>query len=124
MKKWFFTISLIAPLLLCVCTLLFSPTNLVRLLDFIFFSGLLFLMIGSVLLILQAGFFNAFISTSKHFFSTINKREQAIRSFEGNNRGKTSYKKEYPSLKKILLVGAVYFSFGLIASSIVVFLGN
>ncbi|WP_147054431.1 DUF3899 domain-containing protein [Sporosarcina luteola] len=122
MKKLVFTFFIAAPFLLYLCTLLFLPSNLVRLLDFIFFSGLFFLMIGSVMLIIQAGFFNAFISSFKHFFSTINKREQAIRGFEGNNREKVSYKKEYPSLKKILLVGVVYFSFGLIASSIVVFL--
>ena len=123
MKKLFFTSLLTAPFLLCFCTLLFSSTNLVHLLDFIFLIGLLFLVIGSVMLILQAGFFNAFISTSKHFFSTINKREQSIRRYEGKNSEKASYKKEYPSFKKILLLGAVYFSFSLIASITVVFLG-
>jgi Domain of unknown function (DUF3899) len=123
MKKLFFIFLLTAPILLFFCTLLVSSTNLVLLLDFIFYIGLFFLVIGSVMLILQAGFFNAFISTSKHFFSTISKREQSIRHFEGKNNGKTSYKKEYPHFKKILLLGAVYFSFSLIASIAIVFLG-
>ncbi|MCG7344032.1 DUF3899 domain-containing protein [Sporosarcina sp. ACRSL] len=124
MKKLLFTTLLTAPFLLCFSMLLFSSsTNLVHLLDVIFLIGLFFLVIGSVMLVLQAGFFNAFISTSKHFFSTINKREQSIRQFEGKNSKKTAYKKEYPSLKKILLLGAVYFSFSLIASITVVFLG-
>ena len=123
MKKLFFTSLLAAPVLLFFCTLLFTSTNLVHLLDFIFYIGLLLLIIGSVMLILQAGFFNAFISTSKHFFSTISKKEQSIRHFEGKNSEKASYKKEYPHFKKILLLGAVYFSFSLIASIAIVFLG-
>ncbi|QUW22969.1 DUF3899 domain-containing protein [Sporosarcina sp. Marseille-Q4063] len=122
MKKVFFTSLLAAPMLLFFCMLLFSSTNLVHLLDFIFYIGLVLLLIGSVMLILQAGFFNAFITTSKHFFSTISKREQSIRRFEGKNRGKASYKKEYPLLKKILLLGVVYFSFSLIGSIVIVFL--
>ena len=121
MKKLLFISLLTAPFLLCFLTLLFSSTNLVHLLDLIFYIGLLFLLIGSVMLILQVGFFNAFISTSKHFFSTISKSEQSIRRFEGKNSGKASYKREYPNFKKILLLGAVYFSFSLIASIAIVF---
>ncbi|MGN7385426.1 DUF3899 domain-containing protein [Sporosarcina sp. SAFN-015] len=123
MKKLFFASLLTVPFLLSICTLLFSPMNLVHLLDIIFFIGLFFLLIGSVIVVIQAGFFNAFISSSKHFFSTVNKREQSIRSFEGKNSEKLGYKKEYPSIKHILLLGAVYFSFSLVASIIVVTLG-
>ncbi|MFC5604745.1 DUF3899 domain-containing protein [Sporosarcina koreensis] len=123
MKKLFFSSLLTAPFLLSSVTMLFSSANFIRLLDYIFLIGLLFLIIGSVMFILQAGFFNAFISSSKHFFSTINSREQTILRYEGKNSETASYQKEYPSFKKILLLGAVYFSFSLIGSTAVVFLG-
>lgn len=124
MKKFIFTSLFITPILLFFYTLLFSTINLVYLLDIIFYIGLLALLIGSVMLIIQGQFFNAFVSTSKYFFSTINKREQSIRNFEGKSNENVSFKKEYPSIKMILILGALYFSFSLIASIVIIYLEN
>lgn len=123
MKKSIFASLLTVPVLLFFYSLLFSSANLVQLLDVIFYIGLVLLIIGSVMLILQGGFFNAFISTTKHFFSTISKREQAVQRYEGKSSAKVSYKKEYPLSKYVLWLGAVYFLFSLIASIAIVFLG-
>ncbi len=120
MKKLAFSAMLTLPVLIFVYMFMNSSTNLILLLDIIFYIGLILLVIGSVLLIIHGGFFNAFISTTKHFFSTISKKEQAVKLFSGEKSSKASYKKEYPASKHILLIGGFYFLFGVIASIVVV----
>ncbi|MCZ2259093.1 DUF3899 domain-containing protein [Sporosarcina sp. G11-34] len=122
MHRYLLINLLVAPLVLFIFTAVFFSTRIVTSLDFVFYVGLLLLLVGSVMLVLQAGFFNAFISTSKHFFSTISRKEQAIQNFEGKKGEAAVYKKEYPILNTFLVVGGVYCLFSIIGSIAVVYL--
>lgn len=124
MQKILFTSILSAPLLLFIFTRLLFANHTIFLLNTIFYIGLLLLIIGGILIILQGAFFQTFISTSKKFFSTINPREQAIENFEGKKTEVVHYKKNYANLKYFLLFGLIYCLFSLIASIAIVRIGQ
>ena len=122
MPKTLFISILSLPLLVIVFISLFT-NQIIFLLNAIFYIGLFLLIIGGVLMLLQGAFFYSFISTSKRFFSTINKREQAIKKFEGKNSDRVHFKKNYTSFKYFILFGFIYCLFSLIASIIIVRVG-
>lgn len=105
-------------------TAFMAPTYIVVLLDLFFYIGIVLLLIGSVLLIIQGGFFTRFLNNSRRFYSTLSKREQVIQDVEGKHGETPSYSKKFPLLTYILPLGAFYFSLSLIGSLITVQLGR
>ncbi|AMQ06998.1 MULTISPECIES: DUF3899 domain-containing protein [Sporosarcina] len=105
-------------------TVFMAPKYIIILLDLFFYIGIIMLLIGSVLLIIQDGFFTRFINNSRRFYSTLSKREQVIQDVEGKNGENPSYLKQFPLLAYILPLGAFYFSLSLIGSLITVQLGR
>lgn len=101
-------------------TVFMAPKYTVLLLDLFFYIGIVLLLFGSALLIVQGGFFTSFLNNSRRFYSTLSKREQVIQDVEGKNRETQSYSKKFPLLSYILPLGAFYFSLSLIGSIIIV----
>lgn len=124
MRKSLFTTLIVAPHILFMIFIYSFTENIIFFLDVLFYIGLILSIISGVLFILQERFFNAFITNSKYFFSTISKQKQLIQQIEGKNEHTTSYKKNYPYLKYVLVLGVFYCSFSLIASIAVVYLGR
>ncbi|KAA0966271.1 DUF3899 domain-containing protein [Sporosarcina sp. ANT_H38] len=105
-------------------TAFIAPKYIVVLLDLFFYIGIFLLLIGSVLLIIQDGFFTRFINNSRRFYSSLSKREQVIQEVEGKNGEAPNYSKNFPILTYILPLGAFYFSLSLIGSIIAVQVGR
>jgi len=105
-------------------TVFMAPKYIVILLDLFFYIGIIMLLIGSVLLIIQDGFFTRFFNNSRRFYSTLSKREQVIQDVEGKHVENASYLRKFPLLTYILPIGAFYFSLSLIGSIITVQLGR
>ncbi|MFD1929639.1 DUF3899 domain-containing protein [Sporosarcina siberiensis] len=124
MRKVLLITLLMAPPVLFMTFMYSFKGNIIPLLDMLFYIGLLLSITSGILFILQEQFFNAFISNSKHFFSKISKQKQLIEQIEGKKEHRTTYKKHYPYLKYILVLGVFYCSFSLIASIAVVYLGR
>lgn len=125
MKKKSFILSFCSTVFLILfSTAFFAPKYIVVLLDLLFYIGIIMLLIGSVLLIIQDGFFTRFINNSRRFYSTLSKREQVIQEVEGKNGGNPSYSKKFPLLTYILPLGAFCFSLSVIGSIITVHLGR
>ena len=124
MRKALLTTLIVAPPVLFMIFMYSFKEHIIPFLDLLFYIGLLLSIITGILFILQEQFFSAFISNSKHFFSTISKQKQLIAQIEGKKEHTTTYKKHYPYLKYVLVLGVFYCSFSLIASIAVVYLGR
>jgi len=125
MKKKSLVVSFcITSIVILFSTAFIAPNYIVVLLDLFFYIGIIMLLIGSVLLIIQDGFFTRFLNNSRRFYSTLSKREQVIQDVEGKHVENVSYKKNFPSLTYILPIGTFYFSLSLIGSIITVQLGR
>lgn len=114
----------IIPIVLLLFFILFSTSQIVPFLDILFYLGLVLLVIGSVLLIIQEGFFTAFLKNSRRFFSAVNKREQAIQHGEGKGGEAGTYIKRFPFLTSLLSLGGYYFVLSVAASFVVVYFGR
>ena len=123
-KKNLFLSFCITSFVILFSTVFMAPKYIVVLLDLFFYIGIVLLLIGSVLLIIQGGFFTRFLNNSRRFYSTLSKREQVIQDVEGKNGETPSYSKKFPLLTYILPLGAFYFSLSLIGSIITVQLGR
>jgi len=120
MKKKNLVISFcITSFVILFSTVFMAPKYIVVLLDLFFYIGIIMLLIGSVLLIIQDGFFTRFLNNSRRFYSTLSKCEQIIQDVEN-----ASYLRKIPLLTYILPIGAFYFSLSLIGSIITVQLGR
>lgn len=125
MKKNSLFLSFCITSFVILCSTAFiAPKYIVVLLDLFFYIGIVLLLIGSVLLIIQGGFFTRFLTNSSRFYSSLSKREQVIQDVEGKNGESPSYSKKFPLLTHILPLGAFYFSLSLIGSIITVQLGR
>ncbi|KQL55110.1 hypothetical protein AN964_17415 [Heyndrickxia shackletonii] len=63
--------------------LVFHEWNFLLWTNALFYLGLIYLLIGSIILVWSSNFFSAFIHSFKHFFRVINKKEQIIQEIEG-----------------------------------------
>lgn len=125
MKKKSLVLSFyITSFVILFSTVFMAPKYIVVLLDLFFYIGIIMLLIGGVLLIIQDGFFTRFLNNSRRFYSTLSKREQVIQDVEGKHGENLSYLKKFPLLTYILPLGAFYFSLSLIGSIITVQLGR
>lgn len=114
----------IASFLIIFFTAFISTKYIVALLDLYFYIGIVLLLIGSILLIIQGGFFTRFLNNSRRFYSTISKREQVIQYVERKSGETSSYSKKFPLLTYILPLGIFCFLLSLIGSVITVQLGR
>jgi hypothetical protein len=121
--NWLFSFYTVSILIL-LFTAFISPRHIIALLDSFFYIGIVLLLIGSVLLIIQGGFFTRFLNNSRRFYSTISKREQVIQNVEGKIGETSSYSKTFPLLTYILPIGVFYFLVSLVGSIITVQLGR
>ncbi|MCJ1909739.1 DUF3899 domain-containing protein [Planococcus ruber] len=97
--------------------LLGGPWNLAKWLDAVFLIGLLLIMAASVMILIEAEFFNAFIKSFKNFFSRVNQKEKYIRESERRTSDAVAYQKIFPIRKDLLLVGIALSLSSLILSS-------
>ncbi|MBZ5200677.1 DUF3899 domain-containing protein [Planomicrobium chinense] len=114
-----FTLSLIASFLMPF--LLEGSWSLLYWLDSIFLTGLLLLVIASVMLLIEGRFFMAFIQSTKSFFAKINKREQVILESEKRTSHPVEYAKNFPSRKAFFQIGLLFFGVSLFLSSAIYF---
>ena len=117
-----FTISLIVSLSLPF--LLHQSWSFSKWLDSFFLVGLLLLIIFSIMVLIEAQFFNAFIKSFKHFLGRINKKEQLIRESEKRSNNPVIYQKSFPSRKSFLKVGLLFCIVSLLASSAIYYFGR
>lgn len=97
--------------------LLQGPWNLAKWLDAVFLIGLLLIMAASVMILIEAEFFNAFAKSFKNFFSRINHKEKYIRESERRTDETVSYQKKFPIRKDLLFTGISLCLSSLILSS-------
>jgi hypothetical protein len=121
--NWLFSFYTVSILIL-LFTAFISPRHIIALLDLFFYIGIVMLLIGSVLLIIQGGFFTRFLNNSRRFYTMISKREQVIQNVEGKIGETSSYSKTFPLLTYILPIGVFYFLVSLVGSIITVQLGR
>ncbi|CAM3251694.1 DUF3899 domain-containing protein [Filibacter tadaridae] len=110
------TIFSFIPLLIFLLVRLLSPSKMIHFLNGTFYIGLLFLVVGSALTLIQGGFFNAFARNSKRFFSTLSKKEQVIREVHQQKAQANGYERSFPVTKYILLLGCIYCLIGVAGS--------
>ena len=103
----------------------YQSWSLLYWLDSLFLIGLVLLMIGGGMQIIEGQFFTAFIRSSKHFFKTISKKEQVIQEVEGKKEEKTlGYRKSFPSAKIYWFVGLSFCLISFLFSALTVYLGR
>lgn len=100
-----------------VSFLLDGPWNLSKWLDAVFLIGLLLIMAASVMVLIEAEFFNAFIKSFKNFFSRVNHKEKYIRESERRTSDAVAYQKNFPIRKDLLFIGIALSLCSLILSS-------
>lgn len=117
----FFT-SLIASFFLTY--LIYQTLSIYKWLDTLFLVGLLLLVISAILLLIEGQFFNAFINSSKYFFSRVNRREQVIRESELRPDLTVGYQKKYPSRRFFFEIGILFCAVSFVVSTIIYYFGR
>ncbi|KXH80690.1 DUF3899 domain-containing protein [Sporosarcina sp. HYO08] len=112
------------PVLSIIISVFFFSSSLAIILDIIFYIGLTFLVVGSIFLLVQEGFFAAFIRSSKRFFAAMSKYEQTIRDVEGRSDEPNFYVKRFPFVKMLFVMGAFYFLLSTVASLLYFYFGR
>ena len=118
-KFTLFALSLFGSFLLSF--LLNGGWSFIHWLDAVFLIGLLLLMAGSVMLLIEGRFFIAFIQSTKNFFAKINKSEQLIRESEKRHADPVDYVKHFPSRKAFFQIGLLFSLASLVLSSAIYF---
>ncbi|TCP29975.1 uncharacterized protein DUF3899 [Scopulibacillus darangshiensis] len=119
--KVIFRSSLIAFILSFPAVLVFYHSwQLVSWVNIIFYIGLIYLVVGSILLILSGHFFTAFIYSCKRFFRIASRKEQVIQEVEGRRIRTLPVRTSYPPSKPWIYAGlsfcmvSIVFSLGIV----------
>ena len=109
---------------------LFVPSLLHRLwsigewMDSLFLIGLLLLIIFSIMILIEADFFTAFIKSFKHFFARVNKKEEVLREIEKRTSNEIVFRKNFPSRKSFFEIGIFYCAISLLISTVIYYFGR
>lgn len=114
-KPALISISLLLSILLAF--ILYTPLTLLKWLDAVFLIGLFLLMCSAVMGLIEGRFFEAFIHSTRNFFSKINKKEQIIRESEQRFETVYSFDRSFPARKNFLFVGLLLSLGGFIFSA-------
>ena len=93
-------------------------------LDSLFLVGLILLLISSILSLIEGRFFSAFISSFRHFYATVSKKEEVIRESEKCVNDQVSYHRKFPSKIAFFKVGISLFIVSLVASTLLHYFGR
>jgi len=104
--------------------LLHQSWSISKWLDSLFLVGLVLLVICAIMILIEAEFFVAFITSCKHFFARISKKEQVIREIENHSYHKVVYQKSFPSRKFFFEIGIVFCAISLIISTTIYYFGR
>lgn len=124
MKKYIFISGCSLCISILIVFLVEKSWDLTKWANILFYMGMIYLLIGSVLIILRGNFFTAFIHSVKHFFSIINKKEQIIREIEGKKVDKLIYNDNFPPPNLWIITGLSFCLVSLIISLIIVYFGR
>ena len=124
MKKVYLSAGILFLLSFAYIFVVFHKWNFLMWTNALFYLGLIYLLIGCIILVWSSNFFSAFIHSCKHFFRVISKKEQIIQEIEGKV---TEY---YPAPKKPIptktwiYIGLCYCIISLIFSLQIVYFGR
>lgn len=117
-----FIISIIASLLM---SYILDPSFTSRTwLDSLFLVGLVLLLISSVLSLIEARFFTAFISSFRHFYATVSRKEGIIRESERRVNVPVSFQNKFPSKISYFKIGILLCFVSLVASTLLYYFGR
>lgn len=117
-----FIISLIASLLM---SFFHNPSfTILTWLDSLFLVGLILLLTSSILSLIEGRFFTAFISSFRHFYATISKKEEVIRESENRVNGPISYQRKFPTKLAFFKIGILLCLVSLVASTLLYYFGR
>ena len=117
-----FIISLLASLLM---SFILEPSITIRTwFDSLFLVGLILLLTSSVLSLIEGRFFTAFISSFRHFYATISRKEEVIRESEKRVNGPISYQRRFPTKLAFLKIGSLLCLVSLVASTLLYYFGR
>lgn len=124
MKKIYFSglISFIFSFL--IVFILFRTWTFLYWTNALFYIGLVYLLVGCILVVRSGSFFSAFMYSFKHFFHVISKKEQIIQEIEGKKLGISLDSKPLIPSKPWLYIGLSYCMVSLIFSLQIVYFGR
>jgi len=93
-------------------------------LDSLFLVGLVLLLISSVLSLIEGRFFTAFISSFRHVYATVSRKEGVIRESEKRVNGPISFQNKFPSKISYFKIGISLCIVSLVASTLLYYFGR
>ncbi|MBS4171854.1 DUF3899 domain-containing protein [Bacillus sp. FJAT-49736] len=104
--------------------LVFHHWSLLHWVNVLFYIGLVYLLVGSIIFVWASDFFSAFFHSFKHFLRVISKREQVIQEIEGRATGFYPAKKTFIPSKPWIYIGLCYCIVSILFSLKMVYFGR